>query len=94
MIKNQFINSLSVDSKGNLFFLNSFGSLYSIDINTLNINWFIILINHLIYPHQIYLLEVSINNNDKYVIVSSNTNTFIIEINTGSIVKSLTSHLY
>ena len=87
VIKNQFINSLSVDSKGNLFFLNSFGSLYSIDINTLNINWFYNFNKSFDLSPSNLFIGSQIINNDKYVIVSSNTNTFIIEINTGSIVK-------
>lgn len=87
VIKNQFINSLSLDSRGNLFFLNSFGSLYSINLNTLNINWF----NNFnqsfdLSPSNLFIGN-QIVNNDKYVIVSSNTNTFIVEINTGSIIR-------
>ena len=86
VIKNQFINSLSLDSRGNLF-LNSFGSLYSINLNTLNINWF----NNFnqsfdLSPSNLFIGN-QIVNNDKYVIVSSNTNTFIVEINTGSIIR-------
>ena len=39
-IKNQFTNNLSINENGKLFFLNSFGTLYSIDLNNLVINWF------------------------------------------------------
>jgi len=87
LIKNQFINSLSVDDRGNLFFLNSFGSLYSIDINTLNINWFYNFNKSFDLSPSNLFIGNQIINNDKYVIVSSKNNTFIIEVNTGSIVK-------
>ena len=87
MIKNQFINSLSVDNRGNLFFLNSFGSLYSIDINTLNINWFYNFNKSFDLSPSNLFIGNQIINNDKYVIMSSNNDTFIIEVNTGSIIK-------
>ena len=87
LIKNQFINSLSVDDRGNLFFLNSFGSLYSIDINTFNINWFYNFNKSFDLSPSNLFIGNQIINNDKYVIVSSKNNTFIIEVNTGSIVK-------
>ena len=87
VIKNQFINSLSVDNRGNLFFLNSFGSLYSIDINTLNINWFYNFNKSFDLSPSNLFIGNQIINNDKYVIMSSNNDTFIIEVNTGSIIK-------
>ena len=40
LVKNNFINNLSLNNKS-LLFLNTYGSLYSIDINNFNINWFI-----------------------------------------------------
>ena len=40
LIKNEFINNLSI-SKNNLFFLNTYGSLYSININLMSVEWFI-----------------------------------------------------
>ena len=39
-IKNQFKNNLSINNKGDVFFLNSFGSLYSINLSSMKINWF------------------------------------------------------
>ena len=78
VIKNQFINSLSVDNRGNLFFLNSFGSLYSIDINTLNINWFYNFNKSFDLSPSNLFIGNQIINNDKYVIVSSKNNTFIM----------------
>ena len=40
LIKNNFENNIATNKK-NLFFLNNFGSLYSINKNDLRINWFI-----------------------------------------------------
>lgn len=40
LIKNDYINNLSLDDK-NLFYLNTFGTLYSINQNNLRLNWFI-----------------------------------------------------
>ena len=40
IVKNQFKNNLSLDEK-TLFFLNTYGSLYSIDNESMKINWFI-----------------------------------------------------
>tara|TARA_Y100001970_G_scaffold55682_1_gene70516 strand:+ start:1415 stop:2740 length:1326 start_codon:yes stop_codon:yes gene_type:complete len=40
LIKNEFINSIAV-KENTLFYLNTFGSIYSINSNNNNINWFI-----------------------------------------------------
>ena len=40
LIKNEFINSLAI-KEDSLFYLNTFGSIYSINSNKSNINWFI-----------------------------------------------------
>ena len=39
LIKNEFINNLSLDDK-NLFYLNTFGTLYSLNQENLRLNWF------------------------------------------------------
>ena len=39
IVKNEFINNLALNNN-NLFYLNTYGSLYSININNLNLNWF------------------------------------------------------
>lgn len=87
-IKNEFINSLSIDEKNNLYFLNSFGSLYSINLNRLTINWF----NNFnksfnLSPSNLFIGNKIINTN-KEIIVSSNNKTFLIDLNTGSLLKS------
>ena len=40
LVKNNFVNNLSIN-KNNLFFLNTFGSLYSINKDDLKVNWFV-----------------------------------------------------
>ncbi len=40
LVKNNFENNIAVGEK-NLFFLNNFGSLYSVNKNNLRINWFV-----------------------------------------------------
>ena len=40
IVKNKFINNICLDNEST-FFLNTFGSLYSIDNNKMRINWFI-----------------------------------------------------
>ena len=39
LVKNNFISNISIN-KDNLLFLNTFGSLYSINTNSLKVNWF------------------------------------------------------
>jgi len=40
LVKNNFVNNLSIN-KNNIFFLNTFGSLYSINKDDLKVNWFV-----------------------------------------------------
>ena len=40
IIKNEFVNNIAIN-KENTFFLNTYGSLYSIDNDSNRINWFI-----------------------------------------------------
>ena len=40
-VNNNFINNISSNGNDTLFFLNTFGSLYSINAELLNINWFL-----------------------------------------------------
>ena len=86
IVKNSFINNLSMNEES-LFFLNTYGSLYSIENKTMKINWFLNLnqsldlnLSNLFFGNQI------INSNNK-IIVSSNEFTYIIDENTGSIIS-------
>lgn len=87
IFKNQFINNLSINKKKDLFYLNSFGSLYSVNLKKMNINWFINLNQTLdLSPNNLFLGNQIVNNDEK-IIVSSNDNTYIINTETGSIIN-------
>ncbi len=83
-INNQFSNSI-VLGEGEIFFLNTYGSLYSINLNNFKINWFINLnqsfnlnINNLFFGNDL------VYHNNK-ILVSSNNNFYIFDSKTGSI---------
>ena len=85
VVKNQFINNLSV-SKKFTFFLNTYGSLYAINNETLTVAWFINLNQSAdINPSNLFLGNEIINDGKK-IVVSSNLFTYVLNINTGSIV--------
>lgn len=87
LAKNEFINSISLTNKS-ILFLNTFGSLYSIDKKSLNINWFInINESQELSLRNIFSGNEIINYNDK-IIVSSNQNIYVIDSNTGLILFS------
>jgi outer membrane protein assembly factor BamB len=84
IVKNQFKNNLSLDEK-TLFFLNTYGSLYSIDNESMRINWFINLNQSLdLNPSNLFLGHPIINENES-IIVSSNQFTYIVNKLNGSI---------
>ena len=93
-IKNKFVNNLSV-GKNSLFFLNSFGSLYSIDNNNMEVIWFINLSQTLGSDPSNLFFGSEIINKDNKIIVSSNQNTYVIDSNNGSILtkKNFSSNL-
>ena len=84
IVKNQFVNNLSLGNES-LFFLNTYGSLYSIDIENMRINWFINLNQSLdINPNSLFKGNQIVLNKNK-VIISSNQETYIIDQITGTI---------
>ncbi|MBL6785884.1 MAG: PQQ-binding-like beta-propeller repeat protein [Candidatus Pelagibacter bacterium] len=86
IIKNQFINSLSLD-KNSLYFLNSFGSLYSVSLKNIDINWFINLNQSTdLNPSNLFLGNEIINENNK-IVISANQSTYIINSENGSILS-------
>ncbi len=83
IVKNDFINSLALGNQS-VFFLNNYGSLYSINKNNFAINWFVNLntslsvgINNLFFSNQIVF------NKDK-IIISTDPNLYVINSKTGS----------
>ncbi len=94
LVKNQFINNLSM-SDDSLFYLNTYGSLYSVDKMTMNINWFLNLNKTLdLNPGNLFLGTEVINNEGKIVIISNDT-TYIIDSISGSVLfkKKISSRL-
>ncbi len=78
LVKNQFINNLSM-SDNSLYYLNTYGSLYSVDKKTMNINWFLNLNQTLdLNPGNLFLGTEVINDEGKIVIISNDT-TYIID---------------
>ncbi len=86
-IKNKFINNLSIVDENKLFFLNSFGSLYSINTDNMSVNWF----NNFnksftLSPSNLFLGKELVST-DKEIIISTNSKTYLIDLDTGSILK-------
>ena len=87
VIKNRFINNISITEENNLLFLNTYGSLYSIDVKTMKINWFINLNQSIdINPSNLFMSNEVVSSSNK-ILVTSNNNFFIIDENTGSILS-------
>ena len=86
IIKNEFINSISSNDQS-IFFLNTFGTLYSINKKSLRLNWFINLNQTLdLRPSNAFLSNQIINNENK-ILISSRDLTFVIDANSGSITQ-------
>ena len=82
-VKNLFVNNLSANTD-NIFFLNTYGSLYSININSMEISWFLNLNQSLdLNPSNLFFGSEIINFEDK-IVVSSNEFMYIINANNGS----------
>ena len=85
-IKNNFINNISL-TEDSVFFLNSYGSLYSIDIKKMNIKWFLNLNQSLdINPSSLFEGSEVVSYKNR-LIVSSNSNTYILDTQNGSIIN-------
>ena len=84
LIKNEFINNLSI-SKNNLFFLNTYGSLYSININLMSVEWFININQSLdLNPSNLFVGKEIINH-EGILVTSSNNFTYIFDEKSGSL---------
>ena len=92
VVKNEFVNNLSLNNQSVLF-LNTYGSLYSIDSKQMKINWFVNLNQSLSLNTGNLFKGKAIINNDEHSIISTENFTYIIDNNTGSIVYKKISHL-
>ena len=86
-IKNQFKNNLSINNKGDVFFLNSFGSLYSINLSSMKINWFNNFNQSLDFSSSNYFMGNQVINSNKVIVISSSKDTYLINDKTGSVIK-------
>ena len=84
-IKNEFISNLSSNEKYT-FFLNTYGSLYAVDNNRMRILWFINLNQSIdLNPSNLFEGNQIVINKDK-ISVSSNRYTYVLDMETGSII--------
>jgi len=87
IVKNQFVNNLSITDEKNLLFLNTYGSLYLVDTDTTKLIWFINLNQSTdINPSNLFVGQEVVNYGNK-ILVSSNNRTLILDKNSGSIIK-------
>jgi len=94
IVKNNFINNLSLNDNS-LFFLNTYGSLYSVDIDSMKLKWFLNINQSLdINPSNLFSgNQITVSNNK--LVVSSNEFTYIIETDSGAVLhkKNFSSKL-
>ena len=98
-LKNNFINSLASNDKS-LFFLNTYGSIYSINNEKFFINWFLNLnqsvdlnTSNLFYsnPISFYKDKLIIATDPYLYIINSNTGSTMFKISITSIIKPILS---
>ena len=83
LYKNNFKNNFALSGKS-LFFLNTFGSLYSINTSNYRINWFLNFKDTLSEDlSEIFNSKTVISTEDR-LIVLTNSNLFIIDSNSGT----------
>lgn len=83
LIKNNFENNIAINKK-NFFFLNNFGSLYSVNKNDLRVNWFINVNSSLNSNIDKLFLSNEIKVFNDNLIISSNNILQVINNATGS----------
>ncbi len=86
LVTNRFVNNFSF-RENNLFFLNSFGSLYSINIKSKSINWFINLNQALELTTTNLFFSTQIVNYDNIIVVSTSRHTYFIDSRSGNIIS-------
>ena len=83
-IKNNFVNSLASKSNS-IFFLNTFGSIYSINRENLKVNWFSNLKDTFdLNPTNLFFSNPIVINNDK-IVISTDPNLYILNFKSGAI---------
>ncbi len=85
LIKNEFINNLSIN-RNYLFFLNTYGSLYSINLTSKRVEWFLNLNQSLdLNSRNLFTSKEIINHNGK-LIVSSNQYFYVLDETNGRLI--------
>ena len=85
-INNLFINNIA-SGKEELFFLNTYGSLYSFDKKNYNLNWFINFNKSInLSLSNIFMGTELVHYNNK-ILVSSNENFYILDSKRGSVIS-------
>ena len=76
-------------TKNLTFFLNTYGSLYAIENDKMNINWFLNLNRALdLNPSNLFYSNQIVSNNN-LVVVTANQFTYVIDVKTGSIIYKI-----
>ena len=94
LVKKSFRNNISINNKSFLF-LNTYGSLYSIDNKTLKMNWFLNLNRSInLGLSNLFSGNEIVNHKDK-IYISSNDSTYIIDSFNGKIIskKNFSSYI-
>ena len=86
LLKNQFVNNLSL-SDNNLLFLNTAGSLYSLNCDNMQMRWFINLNETLDLNSGNLFNSNQIITDKKKLVVSSNDHLYVVDIETGIILS-------
>ncbi len=86
LLKNQFVNNLSL-SDNNLLFLNTAGSLYSLNCDNMQMRWFINLNQTLDLNSSNLFNSNQIITDKKKLVVSSNDHLYVVDIETGIILS-------
>ena len=85
IVKNQFVNNIAINNNITLF-LNTYGSLYAINSETMQILWFLNLNQSLdLNPSNLFYSNQIVTDKEK-IFISSNKSTFIIQLSTGSVI--------
>lgn len=85
-VKNNFINNLSI-ANNYLLYLNSYGSLYSINLKDDSIAWFINLNQATNFSKSNLFFGSPVIASNNKAVVSSNNYTYILDIKTGGIIN-------
>ncbi len=84
-INNEFINNLALSDE-EIIFLNTYGSLYSVSINGLKLNWFLNLNQNIDLNLSNIFFGSKIIYHEEKIFVSNNDNFFILDNKSGSVI--------